>query len=81
MQLQLKNSLLLSGEQPLANKLVIDLSVDKDVLKYEKVSSSSGSKKVDEIAASTAENVLRSTQPYAGTFGSSQGIIRLVVKF
>ena len=81
MQLQLKNALLIAGEQPLANKIVIDLSVDKDVLKYEKISSSSGSKKVDEIAASTTQLVLKNTQPYAGTFGKNQGVVKLVVKF
>ena len=81
MQLQFKNALLIASEQPLANKIVVDLSVDKDVIKYEKISSSSGSKKVDEIAASTAKNILKNTQPYAGTFGKNKGIIRLIVKF
>ncbi len=81
MQLQLKNALLIAGEQPLANKIVVDLSVDKDVLKYEKISSSSGSKKVDEIVSSTTQVVLKDTQPYAGTFGQNQGIIKLIVKF
>ena len=81
MQLQLRNALLIASEQPLANKIIIDLSVDKDVLKYEKISSSSGSKKVDELAVSTTESVLKNTQPYAGTFGKNSGIIRLVVKF
>ena len=81
MQLQLRNALLIASEQPLANKIIIDLSVDKDVLKYEKISSSSGSKKVDELAISTTESVLKNTQPYAGTFGKNSGIIRLVVKF
>ncbi len=81
MQLQLRNALLIASEQPLANKIVIDLSVDKDVLKYEKISSSSGSKKVDEITAATTGSVLKSTQPYAGTFGKNKGIIRLIVKF
>ena len=81
MQLQLRNALLIASEQPLANKIIIDLSVDKDVIKYEKISSSSGSKKVDELAISTTESVLKNTQPYAGTFGKNSGIIRLVVKF
>ena len=81
MQLQLRNALLIASEQPLANKMVIDLSVDKDVLKYEKISSSSGSKKVDEITAEMTGAVLKSTQPYAGTFGKNKGIIRLIVKF
>ena len=81
MQIELKNALLIASEQPLANKIIVDLSVDKDTVKYEKISSSSGSKKVDSIAASTAEAILRKTQPYAGTFGSNKGIIRLIVKF
>lgn len=81
MQLQLRNALLIAGEQPLANKIVVDLVVDKDLIKYDRVSSSSGSKKVDEITSSTAESVLKDTQPYAGTFGKNSGIIRLIIKF
>ena len=81
MQIEFKNALLISSEQPLANKIVVDLSVDKDIVKYEKISSSSGSKKVDNIAAKTAETILKNTQPYAGTFGANKGIVRLVVKF
>ena len=81
MQLQLRNALLIAGEQPLANKIVIDLVVDKDVIKYDRISSSSGSKKVDSIVSATSETVLKDTQPYAGTFGKNSGVVKLIVKF
>ena len=80
-QVKLRNALLLANGQPLANRLVIDLSVVNDVIKFEKISSSSGSKKVDNIAKVTAEEVLKETQPYSGTFGQNSGNIRLIVKF
>lgn len=80
-QLRLRNELLLSGEQPMANKIVVDLSVDKDVVKFEKISSSSGSNDVDKITTSVVESTLKDTAPYAGTFGENKGTIRLLVKF
>ena len=80
-QLQLRNALLLANGQPLANKIVIDLSVNNDIVKFEKISSSSGSKKVDAITKATIEEILKDTQPHIGTFGKIGGNVRLIVKF
>ena len=80
-QIKLRNALLLANGQPLANKIVIDLSVADDVIKFEKISSSSGSKKVDKITTATVDEILKETQPYAGTFGKNSGNIKLIVKF
>lgn len=80
-QLQLRNALLLANGQPLANKIVIDLSISNDIVKFEKISSSSGSKKVDAITKTTIEEILKDTQPHLGTFGKIGGNVRLIVKF
>ena len=81
LQLQLRNALLIAGDIPLANKVVFDISVTDDNVKFERISGESGSKKVDDIVTNTAKTVLEATQPYSGTFDKNNGNIRLIVRF